>query len=114
LDTWESRLSSPDAPFAKYSLSNNTRHFHLTAEPIKHKILSNVTIDAMGYNGSTPGPVIVLKKGEWINLTVENRLDKPTALDVHGFSKPNSQDGAPEYNQVHQRLCREKAIPIDF
>jgi manganese oxidase len=38
----------------------------------------------MGHNGSTPGPVIVLKKGEWISLTVENRLDKPTALNIHG------------------------------
>ncbi|MBD7912451.1 multicopper oxidase domain-containing protein [Clostridium cibarium] len=96
MSTWESRLSSPNIPFAKYSFVNNTRHFYLVAEPIKHNILENIVIDAIGYNGSTPGPVIVLKQGECINLTVENRLNKPTALHVHGLSKPNSQDGAPD------------------
>ncbi|WP_434798109.1 multicopper oxidase family protein [Terrisporobacter vanillatitrophus] len=106
MNTWEMRLKSPDVPFAKYTYRNNTRHFHLIAEPIKHNILKNITIDAIGYNGSTPGPVIVIKQGEWINLTVENRLDKPTALHVHGLSKPNCQDGAPDIEP-----CTKKIMP---
>lgn len=96
MENLEDILCSPDVPFAKYNYSDNTRHFHLTAEPIKHNILSNLCIDAFGYNCSTPGPVIVIRQGECINITVENRLDKPTALHVHGLSKPNSQDGAPD------------------
>lgn len=75
---------SPDVPFAEYHLENNTRHFHLAAEHIKHNILKDLTIEAMGYNGSTPGPVIVMRQGECISLTVENRLEDPTALHVHG------------------------------
>jgi FtsP/CotA-like multicopper oxidase with cupredoxin domain len=39
--------------------------------------------------------LIIIKQGEWIFLEVENRMDKPTALHVHGLSKPNSQDGIP-------------------
>lgn len=96
MNLWESRLASPDGVFAKYTYTNNVRQFHLVAEPIKHNILDNFTIDALGYNGITPGPVIVIKKGEWISLTVENRLDEPTALHVHGLSKPNSEDGVPD------------------
>lgn len=50
----------------------------------------------MGYNGITPGPLIILKQGEVAFIEVENQLDEPTALHVHGLSKPNSQDGKPE------------------
>ncbi|WP_297418155.1 multicopper oxidase domain-containing protein [Clostridium sp.] len=69
---------------------------------IKHNILSNLVIDAFGYNCSTPGPTIVIKQGEWISLTVENKLDKPTALHVHGLSK----DGAPDIEP-----CTPKIMP---
>ncbi|NRT35524.1 multicopper oxidase domain-containing protein [Clostridium beijerinckii] len=108
MKTLEDRLFSPDVPFAKYYCKNNTRHFHLTAEPIRHKILNNLAIDALGYNCSTPGPVIVIKQGECINITVENGLDEPTALHVHGLSKPNSQDGAPDIEP-----CTPKIMPGD-
>ena len=102
----ESILRSPDVPFAEYHYTDNTRHFHLTAEPIKHNILSNLCIDAFGYNCSTPGPVIVIRQGEFIHITVENKLDKPTALHVHGLSKPNCQDGAPDVEP-----CTPKIMP---
>lgn len=114
MDTWESRLSSPDVPFAKYSFANNTRYFHLVAGPIKHNILDNLSIYAMGYNGSTPGPVIVIKQGEWISLTVENRLDKPTALHVHGLSKPNSQDGAPDIEPNTPKIMPGQSFTYRF
>ena len=92
---WESRIEIPDLQIANYHIQGNVRYFHLVVEPIKHKILSTITLDGLGYNGSTPGPLIVIYQGEWIRLTVENRLDEPTALHVHGLAKPNSQDGMP-------------------
>lgn len=114
METWEDRLSSPDVPFAEYSYSYNTRHFHLTAEPIKHNILSNITIDALGYNGVTPGPVIVINQGEWISLTVENKLASPTALHVHGLSKPNSQDGAPDIEPSTPKIMPGESFTYKF
>lgn len=114
MNTWESRLSSPDVPFAKYLFKDNTRYFHLVAEPIKHKILDNVTIKAFGYNGSTPGPVIAIKQGEWISITVENKLDKPTALHVHGLSKPNSQDGAPDIEPSTPKIMPGESFTYRF
>jgi FtsP/CotA-like multicopper oxidase with cupredoxin domain len=93
---WESIIKAPDMQIASYEQTGNIRHFHLTAEPIKHNILANLQIEALGYNLTTPGPLIIMKQGEWIYLTVENKMDEPTALHVHGLSKPNSQDGVPE------------------
>jgi len=70
MKTLGDRLFSPDVPFAKYHYKNNTRHFYLTAKPIKHRILNDLAIDALGYNCSTPGPVIIIKQGECINIIV--------------------------------------------
>lgn len=114
MKNFEDILRSPDVPFAKYHYSNNTRHFHLTAEPIRHNILSNICIDALGYNCSTPGPVIVIKQGEWISITVENKLDKPTALHVHGLSKPNSQDGAPDIEPSTPKIMPGECFTYKF
>jgi FtsP/CotA-like multicopper oxidase with cupredoxin domain len=114
MDNWEKRLESPDVPFAEYTYRNNTRHFHLTAEPIKHNILSSLSIRALGYNGMTPGPVIVIKQGEWVNLTLENKLDKPTALHVHGLSKPNCQDGSPDIEPCTPRIMPSQRFTYRF
>lgn len=84
-----------DGKIANYRPRNNARYFKLIAEPIKQNILSNLTIDALGYNGGTPGPLIVMKQGEWILLEVENRMNEPTAVHVHGLAKPVTQDGVP-------------------
>ncbi|WP_400246541.1 multicopper oxidase domain-containing protein [Niallia sp. JL1B1071] len=79
-------------------------------------MLEEVTINGLGYNGSIPGPLLLFRQGENIQIELENRLDKKTALHVHGLSKhfktfqniskhfktfqniskPVSQDGVPE------------------
>ncbi|EHJ01187.1 multicopper oxidase type 3 [Clostridium sp. DL-VIII] len=112
MENTKSKLASPDIPFAKYYLEKNTRYFHLTAEPIKHNILSNLAINAFGYNCSTPGPIIVIKQGELISLTVENKLDTPTALHVHGLSKPNCQDGDPDIEPCTPKIMPAKLYNI--
>jgi FtsP/CotA-like multicopper oxidase with cupredoxin domain len=111
---WESHIIAPDMDIAEYHQENNIRHFHLVAEPITHNILSNVVINALGYNGNTPGPLIVMKQGEWIYLTVENRMDEPTALHVHGLSKPNSQDGTPDINPNTPKIFPGESYTYKF
>ncbi|MDF0725899.1 multicopper oxidase domain-containing protein [Cytobacillus sp. S13-E01] len=90
---WESKLIIPDGQVANYHQEDHLRKFKLIAEPIAHNILPEITIDALGYNASTPGPMIVVKQGEWVSIEVENRTEEPTTLHVHGLVKPNSQDG---------------------
>lgn len=95
MSTWEQRIAYPGQPIAEYQQDQNGRYFKLVAQPIKQNILSDLKIDALGYNGTTPGPLIILKQGEWVFLEVENQMDEPTALHVHGLAKPNTQDGTP-------------------
>jgi manganese oxidase len=93
---WEDCLYYPDGQFAKYQKVINGRHFKLKAMKVKHKILDDIILNGLGFDDSTPGPLIVVKQGDWVFITVENHFDEPTSLHVHGLSKPNSQDGIPE------------------
>jgi manganese oxidase len=47
MTNWEQRISAPGISIAKYQLINGTRHFHLVAEPVKHNILKDITLDAL-------------------------------------------------------------------
>ncbi|MEO5780710.1 MAG: multicopper oxidase domain-containing protein, partial [Arthrobacter oryzae] len=40
---------------------------------------------ALSYNGSVPGPTLFLQPGDRVNVALENRLEGPTNLHVHGL-----------------------------
>ena len=68
---WEARIKAPDMKIADYYQEGNIRHFHLVAEPIKHNILSNITLDVLGYNGQgilTVNRYKILKSFGYIDL----------------------------------------------
>ena len=37
------------------------------------------------YDGSFPGPTMVVAPGDWIRLEFVNNLDEPTNIHFHGF-----------------------------
>src|SRR6056300_1120718 len=50
---------------------------------------------AIGYNGSTPGPILRFKEGEEVTIHVKNNLSVPTSIHWHGLILPFNQDGVP-------------------
>ena len=58
-------------------------------------VLSDRTLSAMGMNGSIPGPILRLKEGEDLEITVTNKLDEDSSIHWHGLILPASQDGVP-------------------
>jgi CopA family copper-resistance protein len=51
---------------------------------------------AVAVNGSIPAPLIRLKEGQNVRITVENRLtDEDTSIHWHGFIVPFQMDGVP-------------------
>ncbi len=66
---------------------------HLIAEPVKREIAPGLTIDAWGYNGLTPGPVIEAVEGDRLRIYVTNRLPEATTVHWHGLLLPNGMDG---------------------
>lgn len=64
--------------------------------------VDRVTIDTgtfvkegIGYNGSSPGPVLRLTEGEAATIRVTNNLDQPTSIHWHGLILPYQMDGVP-------------------
>ncbi|WP_139488591.1 multicopper oxidase family protein [Brevibacillus dissolubilis] len=96
MSRWERRVSMPDGSMASYEQHSGAKYIKLVVSPITQSILPDVSIEALGYNGATPGPLIVVNQGEWVILEVENRSEEPTSLHVHGLTKPNEQDGIPQ------------------
>lgn len=50
---------------------------------------------AIGINGTVPGPLIRLKEGQDVLLRVTNELDEPTSIHWHGILLPFQMDGVP-------------------
>jgi FtsP/CotA-like multicopper oxidase with cupredoxin domain len=73
---------------------------HLVAEPLTHEIAPGLTIDAWGYNGRTPGPVIEAVEGDRVRLYVTNRLPEPTSVHWHGILLPCGMDGVSGLTQM--------------
>ena len=49
----------------------------------------------IGYNGSSPGPVLRFQEGEEVTINVTNNLDEMTSIHWHGLILPFTQDGVP-------------------
>lgn len=83
--------------------SDGVKRVTLTAEVVNRTILDyegkQVTVQAYGFNGSTPGPTLVFYEGDHVAITVINNLPEPTAIHWHGVIVPNSQDGVPEVGE---------------
>jgi len=50
---------------------------------------------AVAINGTVPAPLLRLKEGQNVRLTVENRLSEDTSIHWHGFIVPFQMDGVP-------------------
>lgn len=50
---------------------------------------------AVSINGTVPAPLLRLKQGQTLRLTVENALDEDTSLHWHGLIVPFQMDGVP-------------------
>ncbi|MGN6105628.1 MAG: multicopper oxidase domain-containing protein [Kofleriaceae bacterium] len=88
-------------PFEK---KGGVKVFHLIAEPVKHEIAPGLEIEAWGYNGMTPGPLIECVEGDTVRFYVTNKLPEPTTVHWHGVILPAGMDGVAGLTQP--------AIPI--
>jgi copper-containing nitrite reductase len=64
-------------------LAPSLRRITLIAEPATITIANNVTYDAWTFNGTVPGPTILVNQGDTINFTLINRSDMVHSIDFH-------------------------------
>ena len=94
----------PNGSTLPFEKKGGVKVFHLTAEPVSHTIATGLEIEAWGYNGSTPGPLIECVEGDTIRIYVTNKLPEPTSVHWHGVILPAGMDGVAGLTQ--------KAIPV--
>jgi FtsP/CotA-like multicopper oxidase with cupredoxin domain len=52
-----------------------------------------------GYDGTVPGPLLRVKRGEEVKVRLTNDLPEPTSVHWHGLRLPNAMDGVPHLTQ---------------
>src|SRR5271155_1177149 len=70
--------------------------FNLQIAPITVELAQNRIISTIGYNGSSPGPLLRMKEGVPVTVNVVNNTDVPEFVHFHGLLIPSDVDGAEE------------------
>jgi FtsP/CotA-like multicopper oxidase with cupredoxin domain len=78
------------------TLPHNAARLSLRIAPVKLELSPNQIIQTVGYNGSTPGPLLRVKEGQQVTVNVQNDTDVPELVHWHGFYVPSKVDGAME------------------
>ncbi|MEV6384267.1 multicopper oxidase domain-containing protein [Streptomyces sp. NPDC051773] len=87
-------LNIPD--LLEGTTADGTTTFTLTAETGTQEVLSGVTSDTAGYNGSYLGPTMKWTTGSTVVLDITNDLDADTSVHFHGAHIPADMDGGPQ------------------
>lgn len=81
------------------TIENGVKVFELIAEEIRWETSPGVFVDAMGFNGTVPGPEIRVNPGDKVRIVLRNEMSQPTVLHFHGLTVPNGMDGVPYITQ---------------
>src|SRR5699024_10971064 len=68
----------------------------ITAKPSKLTVAARKATEFWLYNGALPGPQIVVREGDSVEILFENQLPEPTTIHWHGLPVPPEQDGNPQ------------------
>ncbi|MEX0286706.1 MAG: multicopper oxidase family protein [Paracoccaceae bacterium] len=101
--TRRSFLASATASTLAPSLSA-AKPWTLRAEPVLTQILAGEfskygPTPSLGFNGSTPGPLLKVKQGEELAVSFENRTGEASSIHWHGIRIDNAMDGVPGLTQ---------------
>jgi FtsP/CotA-like multicopper oxidase with cupredoxin domain len=83
----------------------------LTEEPKRYGDRTGYRADIEGIEaprldaGPVPGPVMVLQRGEPVEITVVNRMTEPTAIHWHGMEIDSYFDGVPGFSGSRGQLA---------
>jgi len=80
-------------------VDGDVKVYELTIDTIKHQISRDQEVDALGFNGTWPGPRIDIVEGDKIRAIFKNNLDESTGIHFHGQRLPNNMDGVPHVTQ---------------
>ncbi len=102
----------PDGATLPFVRKDGWKVFHLVAEPVQHQFAPGLDVEAWGYNGRTPGPLIEAVVGDRVRIYVTNRLPEATTVHWHGLFLPNGMDGVAGLTQA--KIPRQQTFKYEF
>ncbi len=94
------RVHVPNGSILESKPRGGVKIFHLRAQAIRHEIAPGLTIEAWGYNGTSPGPLIEVDEGDRVRMYVTNELPESTSIHWHGVFVPGGMDGVSGLTQA--------------
>ena len=82
------------------TMDGDVKVYQMTIDPIVHMLSATLKpVDALGFNGTWPGPQIRVIEGDKVRAIFTNNLDESTGIHFHGQEVPNAMDGVPFITQ---------------
>jgi blue copper oxidase len=99
-----SRLGNGEtAPFTRplpiprlIDASDSGHSVNLKAMPGRHAFIAGKPARTYGYSAPILGPVVRMRRGDDVEMVVENHLDAATTVHWHGLLVPGRNDGGPQ------------------
>ncbi len=88
--------TAPGNPAGAHSQENTPADFTLRIAPIAMEIAPSRFISTIGYNNTSPGPVLRLREGRPVTVDVINDTDAAELVHWHGFFIAPEVDGTEE------------------
>lgn len=76
--------------------ADGTKQYELTAKVTPWEVSAGHVVQAWTYNGTVPGPTILVNIGDRVRVILHNRLPESTVIHFHGLIVPNAMDGVPD------------------
>ena len=85
---------------------------HLRVAQSQHAFVKGKLASTYGYSASVLGPVIRVRRGDEVEMTIQNALDRITTVHWHGLLVPGDVDGGP-HQPIKPGDVRRLALKID-
>ncbi|MCY3870599.1 MAG: multicopper oxidase domain-containing protein [Gemmatimonadetes bacterium] len=108
--TFENKLLIPKQLFG--TVVDGRRQFHLTVAEGSREFLPGKQTPTAGVNGPFLGPTLRLRRGEDVDLIVQNNLDEITTMHWHGMHVPARMDGTP-HQKIEPGESWTASFPVD-
>jgi FtsP/CotA-like multicopper oxidase with cupredoxin domain len=96
---WQQVPGYGNQPLAP-TIDGDTKVFDISISPIVHMLSATLDpIDALGFNGTWPGPQLRVTEGDKVRAVFTNNMDESTGIHFHGQELPNAMDGVPFVTQ---------------
>jgi suppressor of ftsI len=87
-------LKSPPI-LRNHSTAPRTVEVTLTAAPGRLALMPGKVTDVYAFNGSVPGPTLVVREGDRVIVHYSNNLPESSGIHWHGLHLPANMDGSP-------------------